>query len=77
MFDYDPKKSQLNKEKHGLSLEDATLLWDTDHIIIPAKNMADEERYLILGMINKCMPLCLLIAITAFELYHATGQTKN
>ena len=53
MFDFDADKNSGNKKKHGVFLEEAEELWNVDHIIIPAKNISDEERYLILGKFKK------------------------
>ena len=53
MFDYDESKNVINKEKHGVYLKDAQSLWDVEHIVIPAKNLKDEDRYLILGIFKK------------------------
>ncbi|MBI2061312.1 MAG: BrnT family toxin [Nitrospirae bacterium] len=54
-FEFDPAKSQLNRERHGVDLEWAQGLWDVTHIIIPAKNVAGENRCLILAKIGgKC-----------------------
>ncbi len=54
-FEYDPRKSQLNKERHGVDLEWAQGLWDVTHIIIPAKHVRGEPRSLILAKIaTKC-----------------------
>ena len=51
-FEFDPKKSVLNKQKHGIDFTDAQKLWeDTLLIEIPAKTI-DEPRYLIIGKIN-------------------------
>jgi len=51
-FEFDPKKSVLNKQKHGIDFTDAQKLWeDTRLIEIPAKTI-DEHRYLIIGKIN-------------------------
>ncbi len=51
-FEYDPKKSKINKEKHGIDFAEAQLLWeDPDLIEIPAK-LVDEPRYLVIGMLN-------------------------
>jgi len=51
-FEFDPKKSVLNKQKHGIDFTDAQKLWeDTRLIEIPAKTI-DEPRYLIIGKIN-------------------------
>jgi len=51
-FEYDPKKSKTNKEKHGIDFAKAQLLWeDPDLIEIPAKTI-DEPRYLVIGRIG-------------------------
>ena len=54
-FEFDPRKSRLNNEHHGVDLEWAEGLWDVTHAIIPAKNVKGESRYLILAKIGtKC-----------------------
>lgn len=54
-FEFDPKKNQLNKQRHGVDLEWAQGLWDVTHVVIPAKNVLGEARFLILAMIaGKC-----------------------
>jgi len=51
-FEFDPKKSEINKKKHGIDFIEAQLLWeDTDLIEIPART-SDEPRYLAIGMIS-------------------------
>lgn len=51
-FEYDPKKSQANREKHGIDFEEAQALWiDVDRLEIPAKTL-DEPRYLVIGKIS-------------------------
>lgn len=51
-FEYDPKKSQTNREKHGIDFEEAQALWtDVDRLEIPAKTL-DESRYLVVGRIG-------------------------
>ena len=51
-FEFDPKKSEINKNKHGIDFIEAQLLWeDTDLIEIPART-SDEPRYLVIGMIS-------------------------
>lgn len=54
-FEFDPAKDRLNKERHGVDLAWAQQLWDETHVIIPAKNVAGESRYLILAEVDaKC-----------------------
>ena len=54
-FEYDPQKSQSNREKHGIDFETAQAIWDDpDYLEIPAKT-ADEPRWLVIGKIGgKC-----------------------
>ena len=54
-FEFDEKKSQINKEKHGLDFFEAQALWcDSDLLEIPAKT-TDEPRLLMIGKIGgKC-----------------------
>jgi hypothetical protein len=51
-FEFDPKKSELNFEKHGVNFVDAQAIWqDTDFIEVQAKS-DDEPRSLVVGMID-------------------------
>jgi uncharacterized DUF497 family protein len=50
-FEYDPNKSESNKQKHGIDFIEAQRLWnDPDLLEIPAKDM-DELRFLVIGKI--------------------------
>jgi uncharacterized DUF497 family protein len=52
LFEFDPKKSESNLEKHGIDFVDAHVLWeDPDLIEIQAKS-DDEPRSLIVGMLE-------------------------
>ena len=52
IFEFDPNKSLLNQEKHGISFDQAQALWeDEDRFEIPAKTQ-DEPRWLVVGKIN-------------------------
>ena len=51
-FEFDPKKSDSNKQKHGIDFYEAQALWgDPDLIEIPVQTI-DEPRYLVIGMIE-------------------------
>jgi len=51
-FEFDPKKSDSNKQKHGLDFYEARALWnDPDIIEIPVQTI-DEPRYLVIGTIE-------------------------
>ena len=51
-FEFDPKKSDSNKNKHGIDFIEAQELWnDPDLLEIPAKT-SDEARFLVIGKID-------------------------
>jgi len=52
-FEFDKKKSQINKKKHGIDFIEAQILWeDPDRIEIQLKTL-DEARYLLIGKISE------------------------
>lgn len=52
-FRFDNRKSESNKKKHGIDFFDAQALWDDPDLMeIPAKNVDDEDRFLLIGKIN-------------------------
>jgi len=51
-FEFDPKKSEANLERHGIDFSQAQALWDdTDRVEIPAKTI-DENRSMVIGRIG-------------------------
>lgn len=52
-FEFDNRKSQANKKKHGIDFVDAQFLWeDPDFIEIPARTQ-DEPRFMVIGRIGE------------------------
>ncbi|MFZ5995647.1 MAG: BrnT family toxin [Thermodesulfobacteriota bacterium] len=52
-FEFDPKKSESNKQRHGIDFYEAQKLWDhPDLIEIPLKT-SDEPRFLVIGRISE------------------------
>ena len=52
-FEFDPKKSESNKKKHGIDFDEAQALWnDLDLMEIPVKT-SDEPRFLVIGKISE------------------------
>ena len=50
-FEFDPTKSESNKQKHGIDFAEAQKLWeDIDLLQIQAKEM-NEPRFLLIGKI--------------------------
>ena len=51
-FEFDKRKSQINKKKHGIDFMEAQALWqDPDRIEIPARAI-DEPRFVVIGKIS-------------------------
>lgn len=47
-FEFDPKKSEANLEKHGLNFDQAKALWlDVNAVEVPAKSEAEIRKMLI------------------------------
>lgn len=51
MFEFDPKKSKINKEKHGIDFIEAQALWSEIGIELTAKSI-DEPRKLLIAKMN-------------------------
>ncbi|MEK7382608.1 MAG: BrnT family toxin [Elusimicrobiota bacterium] len=51
-FEFDERKSQSNKKKHGIDSTEAQVLWDDPELLeIPLKS-ADEPRTLLVGLMH-------------------------
>ena len=52
-FEYDSKKSNYNKKKHGIDFYEAQALWDDPDLVeIPVKT-SDEPRFVVIGKISE------------------------
>ena len=51
-FEFDSKKSDANRQKHGLDFNEAQALWDDPDLIEIPVQTTDEPRYLVIGKIN-------------------------
>jgi uncharacterized DUF497 family protein len=50
-FEFDSRKSDINKAKHGIDFVEAQALWRSKHVLLPAKD-ALEKRYMVIGRIG-------------------------
>ena len=51
-FEFDSRKSESNKRKHGIDFVEAQVLWeDPDRIEVPA-NTQTEKRFVLTGIIE-------------------------
>ena len=57
-FVYDINKSDSNKQKHGISFEEAKVLWLFDNVVVPAITKG-EPHYMIIGNIGSVYYSCI------------------
>jgi len=50
-FEFDPRKSETNKAKHGIDFFEAQALWRSKHVLLGARD-ASERRYMAIGTIG-------------------------
>jgi uncharacterized DUF497 family protein len=50
-FEFDPRKSEINKAKHGIDFVEAQALWKSKHVLLGAKDTL-EKRYMVIGRIG-------------------------
>jgi hypothetical protein len=51
-FEFDGRKSQLNKTKHGIGFVEAQALWDDPDLLEVPLAVEDEPRTLVVGRIG-------------------------
>jgi uncharacterized DUF497 family protein len=51
-FEFDPRKSESNKKKHGIDFNEAQALWDDPGVIEIPVRTSDESRFLVIGRIS-------------------------
>jgi hypothetical protein len=52
VFDWDPKKAQSNRRKHGVSFDEASTVFGDSFalLMVDPDHSLEEDRYLLLGM---------------------------
>ena len=51
-FEFDPRKSEANRLKHGIDFEEAQRLWDDGRRVDAPVRWIDEPRWISVGVIN-------------------------
>jgi uncharacterized DUF497 family protein len=51
-FEFDPRKSESNKTKHGIDFSEAQALWDEPEVIEIPVRTSGEGRFLVIGKIS-------------------------
>ena len=57
-FEYDIKKSQANKRKHGIDFEKSKEIWQGNFLVAPALSDG-EQRFMIVGEIKEKLYSCI------------------
>ena len=52
-FEYDPKKSKSNKQKHGIDFEESKNLWLDNYRFEVQARSDDEPRYALIALLNE------------------------
>lgn len=52
IFEYDPIKSKINKEKHGIDFEEAQALWEDTRLFKAHLTDNPESRFFIIGFLS-------------------------
>ena len=78
-FEYDEKKSKINKEKHGIDFVGAQNLWlDENALIVPANLVDEEERYALISKFkNKCYAAIFALRDDAYRIISVRRCRKN
>ena len=78
-FEYDEKKSLINKEKHNIDFVEAQKLWqDEDALVVPANIVDDETRYaLISKILTKCFVAIFTIRDDIYRIISVRRCRKN
>ncbi len=83
IFEWDEKKNEINKKKHGISFEEAqTVFYDSEALLIDdPEHSQEEERFIILGFSNRANMLvvchCYRSDETVIRIISARKATKN
>ncbi len=82
-FEWDRRKNEVNKTKHGVSFEEAkTVFYDENALVIAdPEHSTEEERFVILGMSRQANLLivchCYREADSVIRIISARKATKN
>ncbi len=78
-FEYDEKKSRINKEKHGIDFVEAQNLWQNENgLIVPAKIVGEEVRYALISIFEgKCFVAIFTLRNEIYRIISVRRCRKN
>ena len=77
-FEFDPSKSNLNQNKHGINFVEAQQIWfDFNRVKIPART-EDELRFIVIGKIkDKYWSAVITYRDTKIRIISVRGSRKE
>jgi len=79
-FEFDGRKSQLNKTKHGIDFVEAQALWDDPDLLEVPLTVEDEPRTLVVGRIGgkhwSAVITCRQARIRIISLRRSRGEER-
>ena len=82
-FDWDPRKAEFNRKKHGVSFEEAKSVFLDEHakLIDDPDHSEDEDRFVLLGLSSSLRLLlvchCYRSRGTVIRLFSARKATRD
>jgi uncharacterized DUF497 family protein len=58
-FEYDPAKSESNREKHGIDFDQAQKLWMDEQALVVSARTELEPRYALIGQYQEKVWTCI------------------
>ncbi len=78
-FEWDAKKAEANRRKHGVEFVDAVIVFDDDRAITLLDDHPGEERYLTFGLDAQggVLAVCYLVRGSAIRIISARKATAR
>ncbi len=77
-FEYDPNKSEINKQKHGIDFDEVQDLWlDPRRIEIEARTVGELRKLLIAQLSNEIWSLIFTMREEKVRIISARKARKN
>lgn len=77
-FEYDPNKSEINKNKHGIDFDEAQELWlDPQRIEIEARTVGESRKLMIAQLCDEIWALIFTMRENKIRIISARKARKN
>jgi uncharacterized DUF497 family protein len=80
-FEFDPRKDEINRERHGISLLEAQELWAVPNVIAAIPEIEGELRWSIIGELREKLYVAIFTKresrIRLISCHRADGRWKK